>query len=220
MIFHMKQVNFWLSLAIAMAANNTNAQNLIKGAGTDAQFANTTVVLKDSTASDLDVLNQLNNSDLGIGDVVRITTPPPAAKTTAPVAVKRAANVNVPTVTRKPDTKAANNTGMVASTDNPVLMLATITNAPKVQPSNPRPAKTNTTVITPRITPSLVENDRDKTSTVKSQATSAAAKSTKSGNSLRSAKSVKKGHKKAAQRHNTPRKYKARGKQRYDCYQF
>lgn len=227
MIFYMKQLNFWLSLAIAMAANSTSAQNVIKGAGTDDKFANTTVVFKDSATTDQAVLDQLNDSNLGIGDVVRITTPPPKQKVAAPIAVKKAAPVNAPTI--YPPKPATNNTsGLLASTDNPALMLATINERPQpIQAANtPRPVRTTRTVVVPRITPSLVENDRETTQTITSESVSTngkhlnTSKTLKTGKSGRTVKSVRKGGKKTAAHRTMARKYKARGKQRYDCYHF
>lgn len=217
----MKQHNFWLSLAIAMAANSMSAQNVIKGAGTDEKFANTTVVYKDSATNDQAILAQLNNSNLGIGDVVRITTPPPPAKTAAPITVKKAAVINTvnnsPKVLPKP-VVAQTNVNLVASTDNPSLMLASLDN--RTQTTNtPDPIRSTSTrkVVVPRITPALVENDRETTRTI---TTKTAAKTVKSGKSVRSEKSARKSNKNSAAHRTAARKYKARGKQQYGCYHF
>jgi len=218
----MKQHNFWLSLAIAMAANSMSAQNIIKGAGTDEKFANTTVVYKDSATNDQAILAQLNDSNLGIGDVVRITTPPPPVKTAAPVAVKKAAVINTannsPKVMPKP-VVAQTNVNLVASTDNPSLMMASLDNRTQITGNTPDPVRSTSTrkVVVPRITPALVENDRETTRTI---TTKTAAKSAKSGKSVRSEKSARKSNKSSAAHRTTARKYKPRGKQQYGCYHF
>jgi hypothetical protein len=218
MNFYMKQHNFWLSLAIAMAANSMSAQNIIKGAGTDEKFANTTVVYKDSATNDQAILAQLNDSNLGIGDVVRITTPPPPAKIAAPITVKKAAVINTannsPKVLPKP-VVAQTNVNLVASTDNPSLMLASI----QTKGNTPDPVRSTNTrkVVVPRITPALVENDRETTRTI---TTKTVAKSAKSGKSVRSEKSARKSNKSSAAHRTTARKYKPRGKQQYGCYHF
>jgi hypothetical protein len=76
----MKLSNLLIVLALCSAISQVRAQKVIRGTNTDVKYANTTVVYKDSTATDNSVLTQLDNESLGVGDVVRITTPPPKPK--------------------------------------------------------------------------------------------------------------------------------------------
>lgn len=86
----MKLKNLGLAVCYMLtAAASINAQSPIKGAATDEKFANTTVVYKDSNATDLDVLSQMDNS-IGMGDVVRITVAPPKPAPVPAVALKSA----------------------------------------------------------------------------------------------------------------------------------
>jgi hypothetical protein len=86
----MKLKNFGFAVCYMLtAAASINAQSPIKGAATDEKFANTTVVYKDSNATDLDVLSQMDNS-IGMGDVVRITVAPPKPAPAPAVALKSA----------------------------------------------------------------------------------------------------------------------------------
>ena len=84
----MKLKNFGLAVCYMLtAAASLNAQSPIKGAATDEKFANTTVVYKESNATDLDVLSRMDNS-IGMGDVVRITVAPPKPAPTPAVPLK------------------------------------------------------------------------------------------------------------------------------------
>ncbi|MEI6408943.1 MAG: hypothetical protein WCR52_06155 [Bacteroidota bacterium] len=91
----MKLKNFGLAVCYMLtAAASVNAQSPIKGAATDEKFANTTVVYKDSTATDLDVLSRMDNS-IGMGDVVRITVAPPKPAPAPVVPLKSSSISNV-----------------------------------------------------------------------------------------------------------------------------
>ncbi len=98
-------ISAYLMLCIALFPLSTaNAQ--IKGTAPDAKFANTTVVYKDSTASDARILAQFEKS-MGVGDVIRITAAPPrpAVKPATPITIETPAfdrpkpAVDVPTLT-------------------------------------------------------------------------------------------------------------------------
>ncbi|MBU6341113.1 MAG: hypothetical protein KGS48_06425 [Bacteroidetes bacterium] len=189
-----------LGLAIVLAAHNLlPAQNLIKGSNTDRKFANTTIVYRDSTVSDAAILNQLNNSNLGVGDVVRITTAPPVAKPVARVAVKKAAPV-LPLANAAP----AIRNEPLASTDN----VGSLLTGPALPPINSRKTQLETA---PRIVPAMVENDRGENKKVLANTTAKSNKTVHVAKSARSNKAAKRTAARGQKRHK---------KQHYGCYQF
>lgn len=86
------------------------AQAQIKGSTTDAKFANTTVIYKDANTTDARILAQLEQN-MGVGDVVRITTAPPRPT------VKPAAAITIETPAFDRPAPAIDASSMVASTD-------------------------------------------------------------------------------------------------------
>ena len=68
-----------VGLVFSTLSLNAQAQKPVESTHVDEKFAYTTVVYKNTAASDKDVLASLEN-DFGIGDVVRVTlAPPPSA---------------------------------------------------------------------------------------------------------------------------------------------
>ncbi|MFN0214801.1 MAG: hypothetical protein ACKVT2_11140 [Saprospiraceae bacterium] len=70
--------HFAVPAAFMLSANFLQAQNPVESTHIDEKYAYTTVVYKNTSASDNDVLSSLNN-DFSVGDVVRVTLAPPPA---------------------------------------------------------------------------------------------------------------------------------------------
>ncbi len=109
----MKKANTLLVLAIILSCQLSYAQSQVKRQFQDETFAETTVVIKENTStSDIDVLNNyFDMDDVGMGQVIRITTENPTQKPTpapepAPVVVKaapKAVQVKAPAEVEKPE---------------------------------------------------------------------------------------------------------------------
>lgn len=129
------------AMFILAASATLSAQNPIKGASTDENYANTTVVYKDSTASDLDVLSRMDNS-IGMGDVVRITVAPPKPAAAPSVAVKPTAAPTVGVKTPAAPTMVAKQTAETTVAANKPVVKPTIKVAvqPVQRSAMPQPA--------------------------------------------------------------------------------
>jgi hypothetical protein len=126
----MKFIPILSALSLAFAASHLEAQNPIKGTNTDAKYANTTVVYKDSTTTDLNILSKLDNQDLGIGDVVRITVAPPKPAPAPVVKTRTAAPA-----TQNFDKPVAPQAQLMASSDPSASFTAVTVNAKYTSPN-------------------------------------------------------------------------------------
>lgn len=78
--------HFAIPAAFVLAANfSAQAQKPVESTHVDEKYAYTTVVYKNTAATDKDVLTSLEN-DFSVGDVVRVTLAPPPAPVAAPIA--------------------------------------------------------------------------------------------------------------------------------------
>ncbi|MCC7245524.1 MAG: hypothetical protein IT269_07590 [Saprospiraceae bacterium] len=102
-------ISAYLMLCIAFFPWSV-AQAQIKGSTTDAKFANTTVIYKDANTTDARILAQLEQN-MGVGDVVRITTAPPRPT------VKPAAAITIETPAFDRPAPAIDASSLIASTD-------------------------------------------------------------------------------------------------------
>ena len=127
---------YLLSLNITILSAQTTS---VKGTKTDKVFANTTEIYKSKSASDAQVLAELE-SDYGIGDVVRISDAPPVS-TTVPLSQ---------TTTVQSEKKAMPAIPKVVSLSNSIIPVENIPSvnkeiAPKIA-STPIPKSTNKSI--------------------------------------------------------------------------
>jgi hypothetical protein len=199
---------FFPIIVLLMANMALNAQNPIKGSATDEKYGYTTIVYKDSTATDMDVLNRLN--DMGMGDVIRITeappkpAPAPKVKTVSATPVKRNISGAVPTPR-----------AVLASDNDPVASVVT-TPAPVVA----LPGTEDTTVAVETAAPQATNNAIAPMTDVPTTALNTE-KSQSTTYTTHSNKAYKyKVSKKTSKKFKAPKRSKKKGKQRYHCYKF
>lgn len=106
-----KLILYLLSLNTSIISAQTTS---VKGTKTDKVFANTTEIYKSKTASDAQVLAELE-SDYGIGDVVRISDAPPASTT---VPLSRTASIQSEKKSLPAIPKTVNTTNAATSVEN------------------------------------------------------------------------------------------------------
>ncbi len=121
-----------------LSAQNTS----VKGTKTDKVFANTTEIYKSKTASDAQVLAELE-SDYGIGDVVRISDAPPAT-TTAPLTRTTSIQSEKKPLPAIPKTVSANNNAILTENLPPVNKEIELTTASIPTPQNTQKASNTT----------------------------------------------------------------------------
>jgi hypothetical protein len=96
-----------LSVFILYTFDVKSQKTAVVGTETDSNFYNTTVVYKSEAATDMEALLSLNNN-IGLGEVVRITTAPPKPKPEPTNATVNKPNVTVPATTVRPNTATTN----------------------------------------------------------------------------------------------------------------
>ncbi len=126
-------------------ASNLSAQTTsVKGTKTDKTFANTTEIYKSKSASDAQVLAELE-SDFGIGDVVRISDAPPVSTT---VPLSRTTSIQSEKKPLPSIPKTVNATNASTSVENIPAVNKEI--APKITstpiPQNTQKASSETTI--------------------------------------------------------------------------
>lgn len=123
-------------LAGALFALAISASAQVKSTHTDQKYANTTVVYKDTAASDHEVLNMLGD-EYGLSDVVRVTVAPPKPAPAPAIDKNRGEDVWLSNP-RKPEVKnlTASSSGNITpanqlqtTADKPVAPVATPVNA-------------------------------------------------------------------------------------------
>lgn len=122
----LKSRSLLLSLSVMAAGATVLPAQSVKEIVTDEKYANTTIVYKhaNSTATDAEILNQLNSS-YGMGDVVRIAVAPPKP---APIAVPKIEKTGSPATIRSVQVSTA-------STPKAAVALPVATTAPTAQPA-------------------------------------------------------------------------------------
>lgn len=193
LLFNRKTLLFSTLLA---ATVHLNAQ--IESTHTDVKYGYTTVVYKDTTASDVDVLNALNNS-IGMGDVVRVTVAPP--KPATPVADKSKGE----DTWLKPVNRAPVST-ITASTAKSVSNIDLTINA------QPKAIEKTAPVVAPPVAPAAPQANAAPVAVKTKTAVNTASKSSKSVKKVsKKSKSTGGGYKMKSHK---------RGKQRYSCPKF
>jgi hypothetical protein len=202
--------NFGRHLAIpaafVLAANfNAQAQKPVESTHVDEKYAYTTVVYKNTAATDKDVLTSLEN-DFSVGDVVRVTLAPPPTAPTAPEPVYA-------------DLSKGEDTWLPEK--NIVVENLTATTSPKIERRGP------INVVEPNPAPIAepISNLAPKTETVAPVTASENAPkasnttvNTQSATSAKAHKSVKKSARKGGPKMKL--KNRRPGKQRYACPKF
>lgn len=229
-----------IALALTLSAASLQAQSpVVAGSITDEKFANTTIVFKkDSNANDAQVLSALE-SDMGIGDVVRITVAPP--KPTVKAASALPANTSSSPV-RSISAKPASTDDLVAGTD-PSFLFSEKTRAttPVLTTRSARMDKdfvavpaiaVNIPAATPVPTTKKAEpvaapvpvmaSAPQKKNVEKSAVSTESAKRVKSSASAKTSKSSYRKSKKSNGLGGlfSDKKYRKKGKQRYGCFKF
>lgn len=205
-----------LLFTMLLCAFALNAQ--IQSTHTDTKYGYTTVVYKDTAASDADVLSALNNS-IGMGDVVRVTVAPP--KVAAIPTIDKSKGEDVWLKTRPSTINVTASTVANVPVNNlnaksPAIVRIAAANPDDANaPSaNIRPASVETKTALPALAEEQLQT------TAKAEAAPAPMK-TKSIAASKASKNSNKSLKKA-NRKTTPYKLKTRkkGKQRYGCPKF
>lgn len=213
----MKSQQFLLTALLIAVATTLNAQKPIKGTATDENYAYTTVVYKDSSATDQQVLEQMDEN-LGIGDVVRITVAPPKPKPAPAVQASPQASVMPAPRTIKPSPATPNSPVLLASDDKNAVMQqisrqpTTTAFAPAANTASTSPTVMNTEASAQNInTPATFGASESPASIVKTQ---------KTVQGKKSGAAVKKSTGKSKKSYGKAPKNKKRNKQRYGCFKF
>ena len=191
-----------LSSALIALAFGLNAQ--VKSTHTDEKYANTTIVYKDTAATDQDVLNALG-AEYGMGDVIRVAVAPPKPPAAPVVDKSKGEDVWLKTA-KKPELKNLSaTTNIAASTlESPVInyIPMAVTSSPKA----PAPVAVQAVAETQTAAAPAVSTAEAKTTKVKTTSSTKAGKSYK-----KPGKKSGKGYGKAKHR---------KHKQRYGCPKF
>ncbi len=211
--------------AFVLAAHfNALAQSPVESTHVDEKYAYTTVVYKNTAATDKDVLSSLENS-FSIGDVVRVTLAPPPTPIAASEPVyadhRKDENEWMPTSARISDNLTA------SAKINPVPK--TVVNTIPISPK-PTPIASKTVALKPVVatkTTEVVPEQAKNIAPVQGQKVEAAPLNTssetrakaKTSSTGKSAKAHKSG-KKPAKKSGLKMKNRKHNKQRYSCPKF
>lgn len=214
LIFNRKSLLFSTLLATTIGLN---AQ--IKSSHTDEKYNYTTVVYKDTTATDKEVLSALDRS-IGMGDVIRITVAPPKPAVVPSIDKSKGEDIWL-----KPANKPAMNMTASSATNQYIAPVAKTTVAvSKAAPAvsaKAVPVAAKPVVKKPENLPSPVVVGEQNLANETVAATPVTVK-TKSSVSSKTTKSAKKAVKKGGRKNSGSYKLKNRkkGKQRYGCAKF
>ena len=190
-----------LVLATLMALS-LGLQAQIKSSHTDDKYANTTVVYKDSTTSDKDILNALGG-DFGMSDVIRVTVAPPKPAPAPLIDKSKGQDIWL-----KPTNKAPQQ--LSASTSNRVMINAVSSN--QVAQANKQDDFDTPNIV---VAPAVQEKQAEK---VQEEAAPLAVKTTKTVSSASHAKAGK-SYKKTRKGYGKARMYKKSHKH-FACPKF
>jgi len=216
--------------AIVLAANFTaQAQNPVESTHIDEKYAYTTVVYKNTAATDKDVLSSLEK-DFSIGDVVRVTLAPPPAPIAASEPVYADKSKGEDAWMPNSAKSVGNMTAASNLTATPKTSISTIATSPKPAKIADNTAAPNPIVVVKTVEAPAPEPSKNIASfPVQGQKVAATAvpatsntgtnlKSSTSGKSAKAHKSSKKADKKSGQKKKL--KNRKHGKQRYACPKF
>jgi len=221
--------HFAIPAALVLAANfNALAQNPVESTHVDEKYAYTTVVYKNTAATDKDVLSSLE-SNFSIGDVVRVTLAPPAKPIAASEPVyadkRKGEDAWMPNFDKPADNLAAS----VNINPAPRTTFNTIPTSPKPTPIVSKTVAlksvedTKTTAVEPvqaeNVAPANVQGQKVEAVPVNTASeTTSKAKTSSTGKSTKAHKSGKKPVKKSGKKMKL--KNRRHNKQRYSCPKF
>ncbi|MFN0176857.1 MAG: hypothetical protein ACKVU0_19605, partial [Saprospiraceae bacterium] len=221
---------FSIAAAFVLTASiSVQAQNPVESTHIDEKYAYTTVVYKNTAATDKDVLSSLEK-DFGIGDVVRVTLAPPPTPIAASEPVyadkRKGEDVWMPG-----STKAVQNlTASANFTAAPKTSINSIATAPKPAQIAAKVAAPKPVIVAKTIAATVPEEGKTVTAVPDqgqkenasalptTSSTGTKIKSSASGKSAKAHKSSRKSDKKGSQKKKL--KNRKQGKQRYSCPKF
>jgi len=222
--------SFAIPAAFVLAANiNVQAQNPVESTHIDEKYAYTTVVYKNTAATDKDVLSSLEK-DFSIGDVVRVTIAPPPAPIAASEPVYADKNKGEDAWMPGSAKPAQNLTASANLTAIPKTSINTVATSPKPANIADKTAAPKPVIVAKTVVETAPEQNRavadlpdqgqkaEASAVPTTSSTGTNLKSSTSGKSAKAHKSSKKSDKKSTQKKKL--KNRKQGKQRYACPKF